>query len=409
MRIALLTRRFPPECCGVGDYTARLAESWEQQGHEVTVFVASQGENGGQRSEVGCQKNSEAEERKVGIRVARIGLDGWGDIGEAVEAIREARPDAVQLEYSNYGWSRWGFAFWMNRLVHELHRAGMRVTVAMHEFPLTFAQAPLQAGISLVQRLHFALLVLDADEVLTNTHERVRILRRWFPWRRGTIHYRPNSSNIPLAAARAEEKAALRARHGGPGAALVVSTFGTFHFNRNFEALIEAASEMQREAPVALWLLGDTSLAQPAYMEKLRGRIRERGLEGVSWWPGRMAPKEISMCLQASDIFVLPQPDGHLTRSGTFMAAAAHGLPVIAVRNTENQTDFTHGENVWLVAESRADLIAQAMQKLAGDAALRARLGSNLRTLYEKKFAWEVAAATRVTDVHEAEAVHADV
>jgi len=108
---------------------------------------------------------------------------------------------------------------------------------------------------------------------------------------------------------------------------------------------------------------------------------------------------ELSGYLQAIDIFVLPQPDGHLTRSSAFMAAAAHGLAVIAVRNVENQKDFAHGENVWLVDASRAELFAQAFRQLADDAALRARLGENLRALYARKFAWEVAAGPQSLEV----------
>ncbi len=382
MKLALLTRRFPPECCGVGDYSWRLAESWAKQGHEVTVFVASR-EN--QKSEVRNQKEPEAQK----FHVERIGLDGRKDVGAAAGAIAAARPERVQIEYSNYGWSRWGFAFHVDALVRALRKMGLPVTVALHEFPLTFAQAPLQAGISLVQRAHFALLVLGANEVLTNTPERVRTLREWFPWRRERVHFRPNSSHIPVAANNAKRCAELRAERAA-GAALVVTTFGTYHRDKNFEALIEAAGAAQRELPLALWLLGDASPAQPAYMEMLRGRVRERRLEAASWWPGRMDVEEISLCLAASDIFVLPQPDGHLTRSSAFMAAAAHGLAVIAVRNEENQTDFEHGKNIWLVEASRAELFAQAIRQLAGDAALRARLGSGLRELYARKFAWEV-------------------
>jgi glycosyltransferase involved in cell wall biosynthesis len=401
MKLALLTRRFPPECCGVGDYTARLAESWQQQGHEVTVFVASQGSP---KSETRNQKESAAQK----IHVERIRLDAGRDVGAAAQAIAAAKPEQVQLEYSNYGWSRWGFAFHVDALVRALRKNGLPVTVALHEFPLEFLQHPLQAGISVVQRLHFARLVQGANEVLTNTPERVRILRRWFPWRRERIRFRPNSSHIAVAASGEERRARLRAERAA-GAALVVTTFGTYHRDKKFEAVIEAAGEVRRELPLALWLLGDASPAQPTYMEMLRGRVRERGLEAAAWWSGRMDPTEISLCLAASDIFVLPQPDGHVTRSSAFMAAASHGLAVIAVRNAENQTDFAHGENVWLVEASRAEFFAQAIRQLAGDAALRARLGRNLRALYERKFAWEVAAAPRVTAVYETEAVHADV
>ena len=134
----------------------------------------------------------------------------------------------------------------MNALLRALRKHGMPVSLALHEFPLRFRDYPLQAGISLVQRLHFAALVLDADEVLTNTPERVRILQRWFPWRRETIRYRPNSSNIPVAAAGAENRAGLRAAHA-PGARLVLAAFGMFHSTKHYEDVIEAAGMLRRE------------------------------------------------------------------------------------------------------------------------------------------------------------------
>jgi len=386
MKLALITRRFPPESCGVGDCTARLAESWQQQGHEVTVFVASPEKSGSQKSEVRSPEE--------GIRVIRIKLDELRDVRAAAEAIAAAKPEQVQIEYSNYGWSRWGFAFHVDALVRALRKNGLPVTVALHEFPLEFLQHPLHAGISVVQRLHFARLVLGANEVLTNTQERVRILRRWFPWRRETIRFRPNSSNIPVAASNAERTAHLRAERA-PGAALVVAIFGMFHPAKHYEEVVEAAGQVRNELPIALWMLGNERQAQAAYLEKLRARVRANQLEGAVWWSGHLAAGELSAYLQAVDIFVLPQPDGHLTRSGSFMAAAAHGLAVIAVRNVENQKDFAHGENVWLVDANRAELFAQAFRQLANDAALRARLGKNLRALYARKFAWEVAAAPR--------------
>jgi len=385
MKLALITRRFPPDCCGVGDYTARLAESWARQGHEVTVFVAAEGN---QKSEVRNQKELEA----IRFHVERIRLDAVRDVGATAEAIAAVKPEQVQIEYSNYGWSRWGFAFHVDALVRALRSKGLPVTVALHEFPLEFLQHPLHAGISVIQRLHFARLVQGASEVLTNTQERVRILRRWFPWRRERIHFRPNSSHIPVTANGAERRAALRAERA-PGAKVVMATFGMFHPGKRYEAVIEAAGMTRSELQPAVWLLGDERQAQAAYLEKLRQRVRTSQLEGAVWWSGHLAAGELSGYLQAVDIFVLPQPDGHLTRSSAFMAAAAHGLAVIAVRNEENQRDFAHGENVWLVNASRAELFAQAFRQLADDAALRARLGENLRALYARKFAWEVAAA----------------
>ncbi len=385
MRIALVTRRYPPDCCGVGDYTARLAETLARQGHEMVVFVASKNEN--QKSEVRNQNQSTEKTDASEIRVVRIKLDGWGDVGGAVEAIRAAGPERVQIEYSNYGWSRLGFAFWLNRFVWGLRRAGIPVTIALHEFPLEFSQAPLQAGVSLAQRAHFGLLAMAANDVATNTRERVRRLRRWLPWMRERIRFRPNSATIRVAQMNAEGRAALRREHSAGEGGVVVATFGMFHPAKRYEDVIEAVGKLCRDLPITMWVLGDERGAQVKYMAMLRERGEQ--LNGRAWWSGHLPADEISACLQAADIFVLPQPDGHLTRSSAFMAAAAHGLAVIAVRNDENQTEFAHGENVWLVEKSRAEEFAAAIRRLAEDAGLREKLGRNLRELYEREFDWE--------------------
>jgi glycosyltransferase involved in cell wall biosynthesis len=390
MRIGLVTRRYPPDCCGVGDYTARLAETLGRQGHEVIVYVAERKEDGSSRLQVGSLNGPGAAAAGGRIRVVELKLNKWGDVAGAVRKIREAEPERVQIEYSNYGWSRVGCAFWLNRFVGALRQQGVRVTVALHEFPLYFRQAPLQAGISLAQRAHFGLLAMSASEVLTNTRERVRLLRRWVPWKQRAIHYRPNSATIPVAPVSAEKRAALRAEHGAGRGEIVVSTFGAFHSGKRYEAAIEAVAKLRRELPLTLWVLGDERGAQAKYVAQLRERARP--LEEQAWWPGHMPAEEISACLQATDIFVLPQPDGHLTRSSAFMAAAAHGLAVIAVRNDENQAEFTHGENVWLVEKNGAGQFAEAIRRLASDPSLRERLGRNLRAVYEKEFAWEKTA-----------------
>jgi glycosyltransferase involved in cell wall biosynthesis len=111
-------------------------------------------------------------------------------------------------------------------------------------------------------------------------------------------------------------------------------------------------------------------------------------LGSAAFWPGLASPEQVSTWLQAADIFVLPQTDGHLTRSGAFMAAGAHGLPVIAVRNDAEQQYFGHREDVYLVESSSAPAFAAAIAEVAADAGLRTRLGANLRRLYFSRFDW---------------------
>ena len=386
MRIALITQRFPPLCCGVGDYALGLAQALGEQGHDVVVITQP-----GQGV------------RPVGIRVVEARLDGWGDLCGVLRVLERERVEQVQLEYSGYGWSRWGFSFWLNALVLALRWRGIPVNIGLHETYLNFLQHPRLIPIALLQRIHVWLLIVSSSRVFVNMPERRELLRRRLPWCAAKIQYRPNSSTIAVVPLPERERLDLRASRGAGPDDCVVATFGLFQKDKHFEAVIDAVAKARTARPLRLWLLGDPSGAGAAYLATLRERVRTLGIEEKVSWSGYLAPEQVSAHLQAADLFLLPQPDGHLTRSSAFMAAAAHGLAVIAVRNGKNQDEFENGGNVLLVERSQAPEFAAGLEAIAGDPALAAKLGMNLRLTYEERFDWAVivrgAAAERESAV----------
>jgi glycosyltransferase involved in cell wall biosynthesis len=372
-RIALITQRFPPETCGVGDYTMRLAEFLTGQGEQVAVFT---GHSDGARPS--------------GLRVVELSMSGWRDLRPLLRAIEAEHPDRVQLEYSGYGWGRWGFSFWLNAFLFALRRRGLPVALALHEVPIRMRQHPVQIPIALLQWLHTLLLVAAADHVAVNLPERLRLLRRLFFWRSADVLYRPNSATIPALPQTADQRRALREARGVRPGETVLATFGMFQAGKNLEGAIDAIGLLRRERPVKLWLLGDSRNVKPSYLAGLRERARESGIESNLFWSGYLEPAEVSAHLHAADLFLLPQPDGHLTRSSAFMAAAAHGLPVIAVRNPANQQEFTHGRDVWLAEKSSSREFAAALDEFLRAPQIPGSLGRNLRKLYAEKFDWAV-------------------
>lgn len=373
LRIAVITQRFPPLCCGVGDYTLGLAQALGEQGHDVIVIT-----------------RPASGDRPPGVRVVEIPLGGWGALRGVLRTIERERVDQVQIEYSGYGWNRWGFSFWLNALAVALRRRGIAVNVGLHETYLNFIQHPHLIPISLLQRLHVWLLVATSSQVFVNMPERRELLRRRLPWRHTRIHYRPNSSTIPVVPLEESERLELRASRGAAPDDCVVATFGLFQKDKNLEAMIDAVAKARSSRTLRLWLLGDSRGAEPAHIAALHERVRRAGLDTRVFWSGYLAPAEVSAHLQAADLFVLPQPDGHLTRSSAFMAAAAHGMAVIAVRNSKNQDEFESGSNVLLVEKSEAAEFVTGLEALAGDPALRAALGMNLRRTYQNRFDWAV-------------------
>ncbi|NDQ56861.1 MAG: glycosyltransferase family 4 protein [Acidipila sp.] len=386
MRIALIAPKFPPLCCGVGDYAIGLAQALRAQGHSVIAIT---------RPASGA--------RAPEIRVVETPLKGWGDVGSLLRILNEERIDRVQIEYSGYGWSRWGFAFWLNALVIALRLRGTPVSLGLHETYLRFADHPRLAAISVLQRIHILLLASSVGAVYLNMPERVRNMRRLLPWHRAGIHYRPNSSTIPVSPVNEHARRQLRLAHGANPGDCVVATFGMFQRGKNLEALLEAVASAKSSRTLRLWLLGDSAGASLRDMDALRERIHVLRIDHQVYWSGYLTPAEVSAHLQAADIFMLPQPDGHLTRSSAFMAAAAHARPVIAVRNAKNQAEFTPGEDVWLVKKSDAAELTAALEALEREPELAARLGTNLGRLYRDKFDWTVTTGAR----GDAEASHA--
>lgn len=368
MKSVLITPQFPPACCGVGDFTYHLARAMQQHGRHVTILTEPVR---GQRPE--------------GVPLIELPLRGWRNVRGVLEAVRSTGCEHVQLEYSSYGWGRWGFSFAVNALAFALRARGVRLTLGLHELYLPWRLRPFALACGLVQRVHLALLFLAANDILANTPQRVRAVQRWVPWRADPVRFRHTPSNIalhPVSDARREE---LRRERGAAPETAVVALFGSFHPAKNYEAVIDAALQLGAGTPLQLWFLGDQR-SSAVYVAQLRRRAEPLGR--AVFWPGLTPARQISEWLQAADIFVLPQTDGHLTRSGAFMAAAAHALPAVAVRNDAEQAGFRHGEDVWLVEGSTGEMFAAALLHLIADEGLRGRLGENLRRLYVSRFDW---------------------
>ncbi len=378
MRVLLITKSFPPVSCGVGDYASRLAEELTAAGNGVTVLTAP----------ADAPRHFSSSLREQPLR-------GWRDLRPAIEAIVASAPDHVQLEYSGYAWGRWGFAWWLNALLFCLRLRRISVHVGLHELAISMRQHPLQTPVALAQWFHIALTLGAVNSAAVNMRSRVSSLERFFPWWREKIRYRPNSSNIPVIRYSEAERADYRRERGVSTGELVVATFGLFHPAKNYEALIEAVSLVRGSRTVRLWMLGNFAVASPEYIARLKNTEHAAGIQDAVWWSGRLEAADISRALQSADVFVLPQPDGHLTRSGAFMAAAAHGLPVVAVRQPggRDQAEFTHAEHLWLAKQSTGEEFAAAIRQLAGDPAGAERMGRNLQELYAARFDWPIAAA----------------
>ena len=105
--------------------------------------------------------------------------------------------------------------------------------------------------------------------------------------------------------------------------------------------------------------------------------------------PGPRPQEEVAVALKAAHVFVMPcrrdrtgDMDGIPT---VFMEALATGRPVVSCAVSGVPELVRDGETGLIVPPDDAAALADAIARLAGDPALRARLGTQGRALVERQ------------------------
>jgi glycosyltransferase involved in cell wall biosynthesis len=145
--------------------------------------------------------------------------------------------------------------------------------------------------------------------------------------------------------------------------------------------VLEAFAAAFPAGETELWLIGDAMFGEAAYVDRLRrqiasldltGRVELRGFRGDVW--AELA--QLDVLVHAS---ISPEPFGQVVLEG--MAA---GLPVIAAVPGGPAEIMVDGVDGLLTPSGSVDALAAALTRLAGDPALRDRLGRNARTAAER-------------------------
>jgi len=149
--------------------------------------------------------------------------------------------------------------------------------------------------------------------------------------------------------------------------------------NKGHRVLLESFAALLEEHPNAtLLIVGDGPLRH-----ELEGRAWQQKIDRKIVFTGQQT--DISDLLRISDVGLLPSQ----SREGLGMAlieAMAAGLPVIGTNLGGIPEVIADGENGILVPLARADLLADAMKRLATDREARLRMGRRSRQIYEANF-----------------------
>jgi len=166
------------------------------------------------------------------------------------------------------------------------------------------------------------------------------------------------------------------------------------------ETLLRALAELlQRKYPVRLLMVGgQVGASDPtniAYLQRVQALADQWGLTQHILWTGFTQPEQVSANLMAADIGVLPYRDGAAFRRGSFMAALAHGLPIVSTQPRASIPALIDGQNILLVPPDDAAAVATAIERVIESPELRTRLAHGAAEL-AKGFAWDTIAMNTV-------------
>ncbi len=385
MKIDLITGEFPPLQGGVGDFTRELARALAAQGHTVRVLT-SRSQSEGEQSDAG---EPYAIHRSVSDW-------GWGCWRAIRRWLADHRPDAVNVQYQ-------AAAYAMRPAIHllpwQLRRLTDRpaVVVTCHDLlpPYLFPKAgPLrrQAVLALARWADAA--------IVTNEEDRLTLSR--YPSLAASVALIPIGSNIAAQPPAGYDRVAWRGRYGVAPGDLLLAYFGFLNPSKGGETLVRALHKlaagpplMAATSPHLLMVGGQVGSSDPTnlvYLRHIESLIVRLGLRDRVHWSGYTPSEQVSANLLAADVCVLPYRDGASFRRGSFMAALAHGRPIVSPRPRLPLPELRDGENVLLVPPDDPDALAAVVARLAADSALQQRLGDGASEL-SRHFAWDRIAA----------------
>jgi hypothetical protein len=355
--VIVVTPRLPPSRDGLGDYCRLLWSHWPSGPPPWRFLVA------------GGAEETRAAWPDVEVRPFAPSVDGLAGALEAWEAT------VAVLQYVGYGYDRTGRPGWLPGALSRWKApvAGRRVVVMFHElwahgppwrrsFWTHAAQVRIATGLARLADAALASTSWACDALGVRTGVKVQLA--------------PIPSNVPVRRACWEEE---------PAAGLRAMVFGlpagrrqALRVHRHFLESMGREGRLERVVVVGAGLrAGDEAAPEAAFLRRILPADRVTIL-------GELEVEEISERIAECHLFLAATPAHLLTKSGTAMAALAHGCAVVAGAERE-AAPLADGGQILAHRQTRRS----ARELAAGlDAATARRVGLAGRAWYEANAAW---------------------
>jgi len=365
-----ITGKYPPEKCGVGDYTHRLAEKLIECGHEVVILTSAPKE----KPQTIAEGQGDAEV------VRRINKWDFKGLPSVLNSVLEKEVDLVNIQF-NISAFDWHPMVTLLPYLIKRHMKKVKIVVTLHELaaPTTaFRLGPLR-------RIWLLPLLFWSDAVIATNEGDASMLSR-VPFLKGKLRYIWLAPNIDVD--QDLDRQAIRKQLCVAEDEILVARFGFVHNIRIsfIPQLLQAIKRLRDKGyRVALLLVGEVNPKDAAIVRSL---AKSQGITEHVLLTGYCPNRMVSQYLGSADIAVQLYPDDVSGSRGALLAAMSHGLPVIGLQKGHAHSIYINYKNILFISKCKPKQIMQGIEKLILDKALRDTLRENAAHL-AKKFNWE--------------------
>ncbi|MBI4575100.1 MAG: glycosyltransferase family 4 protein, partial [Planctomycetes bacterium] len=209
------------------------------------------------------------------------------------------------------------------------------------------------------------------------------------PFREAALPVEVLHNGVDLEALGGSDGAALRREWGLEGRQ-VVGVLGYVIPRKGHEVFVEAGMALAERVPEARFLVvGDDPFPARGFLEGLRARVLQVGLAERFIFTGFR--RDVGAVLRAMDVLAMPSWEEPFGR--VLIEAMAAGTPVVATRAGGVPEAVTDGVDALLVPPREPRALAEALERLLGDPALRGRLAEAGQRTVRERFDVRVTAA----------------
>jgi glycosyltransferase involved in cell wall biosynthesis len=355
-RVLLVSHYFPPHMGGIENVVAGEARHLVKAGHDVTVLTTSPGGRAGTTLSgdgyvVVRMPTWNGIERATGVPFPLVAP--WSVL-RAARLVR--RVDVVHVHDLLY------VTTWLAALLARLLR---RPYVLTQHVGLVAHPSRAVEGVQRLVHATIGRVVVTGAASVVHLNGGVAEFLRGVGARDDQLRFVVNGTDTDLFhAADAVSKAALRASFDVPATGVLALFAGRFVPKKGYDIVLAAAGE--------------------GYTLVLAGGDEPVNRPGVIM-AGRMPPERLADLYRACDVFVLPSVAEGFPL--TVQEAMATGLPIVT---TDDPGYAPYGLDRELVAlvEPTVDAVRSALQRIAGDAQLRDRMGAYSAEVADRRFTW---------------------